>query len=492
MLPIALGLTTAAAQSLDPAARSAVHLLRQSTQPSNDGLDNALLRSIRELRDPALAPLYSHLLASPHEVLKLHGILSLAEVTDPRQVNLTQVMTIKDVRLMAQLVGEALDRNLLNNDQIAQMLKWADLNEGVKVILATHLISNGHTVDQSILINALESNNLSRRAWAMMLLLQTDSSTTTDQLTKILDTEDPKRDEIRANLLTAAIINDFDRSAPWAAQVRTEADVNSNLAAIALRVGLRFGDAEAIAAWCSQYQASTNATDKTRLAVIALQTAQWLDPSVVGPLITEQDQSGLLAAIGQAAVAIARNRAVGDAVAHLIQLNHPLTSRWALTYARHSAAAVDARQILHSTIVAADGPEPFVQQRIGYAIMATRYLCELDPDTAMTPIRIILADPKTSNLLRQAILVGLTQCRTDEAHTVVVGLKPFTDRNSRNLVLVLLARKHDFLSDQQMQDLSVLVRGGARLKDPLRIQAAWAYLRRTGQEKEALKLALEH
>ena len=101
LLPVALGLAPTAAQSLDPAARSAVHLLRQSTQASNDGLHNALLRSIRELRDPALAPLYSYLLASPHEILKLHGILSLAEVTNPRRINLTQVMTIKDVRLMA-------------------------------------------------------------------------------------------------------------------------------------------------------------------------------------------------------------------------------------------------------------------------------------------------------------------------------------------------------------------------------------------------------
>ena len=43
---------------------------------------------------------------------------------------------------------------------------------------------------------------------------------------------------------------------------------------------------------------------------------------------------------------------------------------------------------------------------------------------------------------------------------------------------------------KQMQELSLLARGGGRLEDSLRIQAAWYYLKRTCKAHQAMQQVL--
>ncbi|MEE9211616.1 MAG: hypothetical protein V3U29_03085 [Phycisphaeraceae bacterium] len=481
---------SAVAQQLDPAAEAAVHLLRRSTQASRSSDQITMLQALHQLRDPALTPLFDRLAKSPHLRLKIHGVLALAEVAQPPLLDLTRVMEIDNTAALAELVGAALDKDLLNDDQAVQMLNWSELETGVKVILASHLIKKGLAVDQAILRKALEAQVLGQRALGMLLLLQTDDAATIDQLTDILDTDDAKRDQVRAMLLGTVIEYGFERAAPWAEQVRAEPGVDPNLALGALRAGLRFANPAAVAAWRKQYDAAPGLAHKTRLGIIALQSAPWLEPSLFDPLIAEPDETGLLSQIGRAGAAIAGNSGITDAVIALIQLNHPVTSEWALNYARREATDDDAQAILLGLILAFDGPDQHRVQRFARSIAAAQNLYERNPDAAAGTIRAVLTDPQTSAELARAVLFGLIQTDGPNPHAALTGLPPFADRDSNVLALILLAKHGQPISERQKQELALLVRGGGGLQDALRVQAAWAYLKQTHQEQTALAKVL--
>jgi hypothetical protein len=74
---------------------------------------------------------------------------------------------------------------------------------------------------------------------------------------------------------------------------------------------------------------------------------------------------------------------------------------------------------------------------------------------------------------------------------VIAGLPPLGNPNADGLALLLLARAGGPMNPQQMSDLSLLIRGGADIPDVLRVQAAWIYLKRTGQAQAALAQVLE-
>jgi len=118
--------------------------------------------------------------------------------------------------------------------------------------------------------------------------------------------------------------------------------------------------------------------------------------------------------------------------------------------------------------------------------MATRLLVELDTPGAVKALRPILEDPHTDSVLAQVILVGLVRSDKGTPADVLAGLPPFSDLNTNNLALVVLAKGGVKLTPEQLQGLSLVVRGGGIRQDSVRLQAAWTYLKITKQTRTAL------
>ena len=312
------------AQQLDPAGEAAVHLLKRTTRFSRDNDHGTLLEALRHLRDPDLAPLFEKLADSSNRSLRFHGLLGLAEIATPAQLDLTRIMEIQDTDMLAALVGEAVSNELLDEHQAQQMLDWETLDLGIKVFLASHMINKGVTVDPSILREALTSEKLGRRGLAMLLLAQQGDDAALQQLMELENSDDPQRDPVRAMLLNVAAEQKMEAVIPWVEQVRTSPEVSTQLKMIAMSTGMRLGSADSIRSWQEEYAKARSMAQKMRLAITALQAAESIPPSLFDTLITEQDNTELLAQIGRTGAAIAQGSGIADQVVALIQLNHQI------------------------------------------------------------------------------------------------------------------------------------------------------------------------
>ena len=77
------------------------------------------------------------------------------------------------------------------------------------------------------------------------------------------------------------------------------------------------------------------------------------------------------------------------------------------------------------------------------------------------------------------------------AHRLIDGVDAWDSDTAAALALLLRAKHGAQLSDEQLRQLALIVRGGAGLQDPLRVQAAWVYLKRTNQDQAVVAELLQ-
>jgi hypothetical protein len=266
--------------------------------------------------------------------------------------------------------------------------------------------------------------------------------------------------------------------------------VDPALDVLALRTALRFGEARAAALWRQRYDAATDSAMRIRLALTVLRLAPWLEAGLFDVLCASDDP--LIRQAGKAGKAIASGgRDVPDQVVALVQMQQPTMNSWALSYAEDDAKPSDAELILLGLILGyEEGPVASRGARLEIAVRATQTLFDKQPDSAKNLLRPILTSPQTDAALLEGILLGLVRSQEGRAREVVDGLGPFATANADQLALLLLTRQNQPLDERQMNDLRLLVRGGGNLEDSLRMQAAWTYLKRTGQKQLALAQVL--
>lgn len=474
---------------------AAVHLLRQSTVVDRQGTHNELLKSIRHMQDPATRPLFEQLADSKHPGLKIHGLLGMAELSADKQVDLTRIAQIDDPAVQSTVISAAMDDKLLNNAQAKQLLKWDGLADEVKVLVAVRLLEAGEFDDTDMLKQAMaQSKKLGGSALAALMLVELRDAAGTTYLQQTLDTsKDEQRDAVRAMLLQTALRHQFTKASPWALTIAQQADADPALGLLALRTALRYNEPGAAELWRAQFtQPDTRPADRVRLALTALHLSPWLDAGLFSTM--EQDTDPLLHAIGVAGGHIATGSAeAGDSITRMLEIGHPMVNSWALGYAREHASETDAQVILLGLILAYEHSPPRGKaRRLDEAIEAVQTLYERSPAVAVQLLQPIVTDPATDQLLAQAVLLGLVRTRSIDTVDVVDGvIDQLNSPDARGLALLLLARSDKPMDAKQMLDLSLLARGGGRLEDSLRIQAAWYYLKRTGKAEQALAKALE-
>ena len=489
---LGLFLTVSAADlaaELDEAARSAVMLLRASTTiPPNDP-SRLLTPALRELRDPALTPLFKQLAQSSHPVLKVHGLLGLAECDPKNQLDLVRIAAIEDPAIQAEMISAAIDSKILTIEQSKQLVTWPGLDLAVKVIVAARLVQEHQLTDIEFLQQALESDNLARRSMASLLLLQLGHDNQLQLLNELNRSTDPQRDHVRRMLMKTAIRYEFHRAAPWAYDICTDTTTNPKLSLAALHTALRFGQRGANNLWKDRFASTQDPAQRIRLAFMAMDTAPWLKQNFFTMLASDNDT--LIQRIGQVGAAIASEQQIDLAVVSLIEMQHPIANQWALRYAQKHADDQDARMILLGLIMSFEDYKPQVRTKVLHQIIsATRILSKRDAGAAAALLKPILASDKTDTLLTQGILLGLIRSSGDRPSRAIVGRGPFPHPKTNTLAIVLLAKDNQPLTQMQLNELKLLVRGGGDLPDDLRLRAAWGYLKRTNQVQMALAKVL--
>ncbi len=475
-----------------PTVESATLLMRSTMAVHRNGQHHRLLRALRHMRDPALKPIFTRLANSTHPALQVHGILGLAECEPNGKIDLLRLASIRDGSVQAQVVTAAIDAGLLDHEQSRELLTWVDLDPAVKMLVSMQLIRDKQPVDVEMLLKAAQSDNLARFGLASALLVAMGDERGQQNLNALNLSKDPQRDAVRAMLLNTALRYEFDRLATWAWSVSTEAQTPRKLNLLALRTAMRFGAVGADQMWTQQYRTTNDPVERTRLALTAMELSPWLKPQLFDPLKASEDD--LIRKIGDAGAAVAGHREVAERVTELVGQHHTLANRWSLEYARDHASDDDAVKILWALVVAfeAEGSPRTLSRRLDAAVSATRVLVERNETRAVELLGPKLASSRTDGALKQGILLGLIQADGESPHRVVADVMPLNNANANRMAVYLLARHGDQpLTQPQLDDLAVMVRGGGRMPDALRLQAAWTYLKLTKQSDRVVTAMLD-
>lgn len=485
----------AEAEEIGRTVDSAVYLLRRSVTVQRDGGHNRLLNALRHLRAPALAPLFDRLTEAESSSLRIHGYLGQAEVRQPEpRLQLADLGEIEQPALQVQLISTALDNDLLHLDDAAQLLAWDDLEIGVKLLIALRLLEAQQFDDVALLREALTARRIGSRAVAAMMLHQLGEQAGTEALHALDRSDDDQRDAARRMIARAALRHDLHRMGAWGYAVTTESDeLDPELRRLALRVALRFGDPRAVELWQARFEGSENATDRYRLALLAMEVAPWVEASLFEAMGRATDDA-LLDQVARTGGAIAKGASdVPEQVVELVRMGHPLMNAWAVGYARDHAEPTDAQLMLMGIVLSLpDAPPERRLEGLRTATRATQVLFEQSAEPAVKLLRPVLADETSDPLLVRAVLLGLMRAREAGGHRVLPEARVFSDSEDRSLALLLRARNEAALSARQMRTLWLLVRGGGGLQDTLRVQAAWCWLELANQTDAALGRVMDH
>lgn len=479
--------TVQAASERELTTNSAVYLVRSAMRISRDGREIALLKALRQLHDPTLAPLFEELARNPHPVLKVHGILGLAECNPEKKLDLLRIASIEQPSLQAQVVSAAMDSNLLSDDQANQLINWPGLDIGVRVLVATQQINRGNFTKPQILEEAAQSENLARRSFAILLQAKLGEPGALAKLEAIHNSDDPLRDRVREMLLRSAMRYHIDIIGPWAMHIATEPGVNMSLGLLGLKAAMRFKIPEAQAVWQQQFNSTNDMAQKTRLALLVLRESPYLAPSLFDTLIADNNQ--LLQKMGQAGKAIASHQHIRKSVINLVGMAHPhpLATAWALIYAQTQAAPDDATAILLSLVLSYENADQRSRVHLLQdAISASETLINKYSEKAPALLKPILENPKTDPMLQRGIVLAMVRSDAQPALKLAQNVGPIHDTTSRQLLLLIKAKHGVALTRNQLHDLALMVRGGGVDDDSLRVQAGWAYIKQTQQVASAM------
>lgn len=496
-LSLTLLIDTAPAQTSeanDPAISSARLLLNQCFQVSRSGRHNQQLRALRHLEDPQLRPVYEALAAQDHAVLQIHGILGLAEISEPRQIDLPRVAQLEDPTVTAEVLSAALESKLIGEEQVTQILAWPELDQGLRVIMSLAALDKGKPFDPESLVPALTADLPGRRGLAALILHQVDDPRGTEALAKLTAPNDDELALVRSMLLQTVLTNDMGKAASWAFTIAADESANQSVRLLALRTAMRFGESHANDVWLQWYRdADDDPVRRIRLALALLRLSPFVKADLFDPLVASDD--ALLAQIGNTGKAIAsQSPDIADQVVKLVRLHHHVTIAWAIDYADRFASKGDLPLILLGVILAVeDAPKRALGRRLEQVVEVVQLLYEREPETSVSLLRPIIASDTTDPLLVQATLLGLARTQEPGTERIVQETGRLAKLESNNLKLLLLARGGQTLSEQQRKQFSLVVRGGGGLADSLRIQAAWMYLEQLGiAQQVARQVAQEH
>ncbi len=485
---VALLSPSVSAQDLDSAANETVYLLNRALTTRDSRERDRLLGALRRLRDPQAAAFYRHLSDMSDSYRQSHGLLGLVETGVTPALTLDAVAQIEDTHAQAELVQAALNDKLIDTATASQWINSSRLTMRTRLELARFLLKEKQRVDPALLREAAGSEDKRYRVLASVLMVQAGDPSGLEYLRTLADATDAESQAFTIDALNLASDLNFDKLGPWAYEVSQKEGADKIVAQSSLAIALKLRAPQAAATWQRTFQAEKDAVQKLRMAMYALNAAPFIDASFYDTLIAASDD--MLQKIGRVGRAISAKQGVDEAVLELVQLNHVPFNAWALAFAHEHASVQEAQSILLGLILAFEtlprtNPRT-VNDHLELVERAAALLYDRDPQAALPLLQAVLSNPNNDPLFVRRVLGGLFACEQPDAYRVLEGLPQFNDRTARLLVLVLLARSGAPMTQDQVYELGLLVRGGGGLREEARLQTGWIYLKRTRQLEAAM------
>lgn len=371
------------AQEDDPGIEAAMNLLKDATRPQRNGSHNALLMGLRRLEDPALSPLYRGLSGSPYLSMRVHGQLGAAALSPMRRIDLAALAEIEDQAELVQVLSAAIDDNLIDTKSMATLLTWDGLALPLRQAVALRLMGAGGEVDTKPFRESLDvelndelgAAKTLQYALASVLMSESGDDLGKAAIARLAALQGDSADAVLGQTLDAAMRNGFASAGTLGLTVAKDVSRPPSIRLLGIQSALRLKADGAPTAWQAMFKAEESTPQRIRLAMIALDAAEQVEPGLFDTLENNGEWIGHIAIAGRA---IANgDKDLAKAFKPLIETGQPLSVQWVLTYCQRSKPAQGPALLELITQSHTKAPRHHQGRIISAGIDAATILCEL-------------------------------------------------------------------------------------------------------------------
>lgn len=480
-------------------------VLRQVLSAKDPAAKVKLIKALRALRDPALAPMFGQMTATGNQQMRAEAILGLAELPADQGGGLDLLPVRKlDPIVQAYVLSEAIEQNLVKNEQLEDLARWPDLQPGLMVSIAGRLVAEKRRVDPARLKQIATDPSIdpivATASSILLAQLGNKDAVAAAKGDKILASKAKGVSDIARHILK--VIRERKLGAGVAfAQRCMELHPDDKLLrfeAVSTILVVEPSGERAAALLQQEWKAAKDVAERTRLALATAGAALERDAGLPGSALQllKKDSDPVIAALGAAAEATISKTGSASAFAALVASRSGPALGWALR-ACEKLPADEARATRLAMVTAAlTGDEKVIELM---ASEAAHGLALTDPGALEAPLKAAIEkrdDPTAGRLLAAA----LRSNNAAATKLATVG-RSFMDRQSTapvwpspgvEAIATMLTYRHATgkLSPAAVEQLMQIATGSGGLPESSRVQAAWIALKGSTDDKSALSRVL--
>ncbi len=486
--PLLLATASVVLAQADAHFDRAVGALREATEATATGEHLRRLDALRELRDPALEPLFSALSQHTNSLIRVNGILGVAELADPPRVDPWKLRQLESLPARSLAVGEAIRLELAGPEEMRRILEWSDLEAELEISLLLVLISRGEEVETARLRAHLESESaVAVRARAALLLRAVGETEGTEEaLAELLALPSATREQNIASILSNLRSYPVAAMGPWLTGLLEEEGLSDDLQQEILATLFAVDAKAAVGPWRARWNPEDSLAQRLRAALTLFQYAEEVEGSAFEAL--RADSEALVRTIGEAGAAFASDSGVVEAAEALIARDYQQGDVLLLQHAleQEEATAAELLEALIRDVLAEErvtGTELDLCRRAATELM-TREPARLG-DLAAT------ARVQNRRLALESLLLGAYVSDAAETGALIGPWGNWPTTRSQSLAALIKGRYlPGECGEADLAGLSLIFRGAGSVPPELEMQAAWLYLKILGRENAALAVVL--
>ncbi len=459
----------------------AIATLQRCASPSPTGEHHTLIVSLRSLNDPSLRPFYEALTRSSNWSSRVDGILGLAELSNPRTVDLALVNRLSASEDRSTAIRNAIGLHLIDPKTIRALLDTSDLPSIDRVILSGDLHRQGEAFDGAALREAASDASDEIAGLAAALMLQAGIGAPWDVFIERLSTRSPEvrnlvvQELARAALLYSirAIVNPLiSLAGDETYTVPTRMMIIGSALALEPELGQRN--------W-SQLVAANRLQSTLVRAGLQLMAQEKHVGSGMGAEIRNGDP--LVEAIANAVDANGADdpTALAQALIAVIDVANRTSAEWAVRRAAALPPKVGADVFRHLIVrfLAAPANAPALASAV---LDCASRLALIDPQA----VGALISAASNETQVQETLILALCNAATPDAAKVAQAVRGTLSRRGDALAILSVARGLPTLDPETLKALGVVAAGGGNLDPTMLVQAAWLFARHSGRADQAL------
>lgn len=427
--------------------RELADLLRAMLDPGASPSPGEAARSLRRLRDPALAPLFAQLSMMRDPVLSAEGVLGSAELSQAGSLDLLSVRTLVSAEARSRVISLGIEAGLLSTSQLEDLARWSELPPTVLLSLSAQLVSIGGILPRSSLEKLLTDDDPMRAVSAAVILASVGDSPIAVRCEALIAEKQPELLTPRSSAGLKALFESSVRArlkacVPLAKFVYARSDDDAlREAALGVLVALAPADLQTVTLLRNQLDARVELPERRRHAMSILNAA--LRPSgrtaqtVVRAMISDADEP--ISLMGRALRAH-ENRADSD-VEPIVQLAARGEFELAVwTVLASGERSESDRLLVAEAVVSSLRPD----SPAGMMMLAEAMASEIIKADSVRSARLVLRALRERNApMQRALLLGLIRAgvpgmQDDEAMTpAICGLVMSNEEATSRAALAL-------------------------------------------------------